>query len=124
MSRHPKGFAAWLALLAVALQALWPLLAQAQPKVVLAESICSTNGADHGLEIPGPFDGHGPANHIKHCPLCNPAGDRAAQAVDAPALSAFFIASVVFEAPAAPPATPYCSPVVSPARPRAPPARS
>ena len=118
MSRYRRSIAAWLAILAVALQVFWPLVAQAQPKSALYGSICSAGGGDHSPAAPG---GHGPGRHVKHCPLCSAGGDRAAQAVDSPAHPLFIVAGASFEVPAVLPAASFRSTVVSPAQPRAPP---
>ena len=50
-----RGFrtGAWLAALAIALHAFWPLLANAKPKSVNLVPICTIEGITHYLEVPG-----------------------------------------------------------------------
>ena len=43
----------WLAILAIALHAAWPLLANARPKSVHLVPLCTVEGITHYLEIPG-----------------------------------------------------------------------
>ena len=57
---------AWLAILAMALQALWPLIAQARPVTLVP--VCTVAGVTHYIELP---DGKGPSDvHHKHCSFC------------------------------------------------------
>lgn len=63
---------AWLAALAIALHALWPLMANARPKSVALVPVCTVEGVTHYLEIPGgksPLDESSSARH-EHCSLC------------------------------------------------------
>lgn len=63
-----RSLPAWLAIIAMALQALWPLLAQAKPFDPLqAAAVCSAAGtvAPSGGDVPA--EG-GPAH--EHCRLC------------------------------------------------------
>ena len=46
-----KKFTTWLAILAVALNALWPLIAQARPKNVLLVPVCTVEGVTHYMEL-------------------------------------------------------------------------
>lgn len=46
-----KKLTSWLAITAMALNALWPLIAQAQPSLLVA--VCGVGGAHHYVEIPG-----------------------------------------------------------------------
>ena len=60
-----------LAILALALQVAWPLLANAKPRSVALVPLCSVDGVTHYLEVP---TGNTPleesASHGDHCPLC------------------------------------------------------
>lgn len=53
----------WLAIGAMALQALWPLIAQARPARLVP--VCTVGGETHYFEIPG-----APSPADKHCQLC------------------------------------------------------
>jgi hypothetical protein len=110
----------WLALFAMALNALWPLLANAQPATAPAQvEICTAAG----LQLPG--DGHAPLDdarrHLQpHCALCSMGADKVPAAVGAldwsvapAAPSGGRIASAVLPQP------PHTHP--TPAQPRAPP---
>ena len=62
----------WLAALAIALHALWPLIANARPKSVNLVPICTVEGITHYLEVPGgksPLDDSA-AKHQDHCAFC------------------------------------------------------
>ena len=58
-----RRIASWLAILAMALQALWPLIAQARPVTLVP--VCTVGGETHYVEIPGK-----PSPADKHCELC------------------------------------------------------
>lgn len=61
-----RKFTSWLAITAMALQALWPLIAQARPSTLVP--VCTVAGVTHYVEIPGgttPVD----AQH-EHCAYC------------------------------------------------------
>jgi hypothetical protein len=63
---------AWLAALAIALQAFWPLIANARPKSVALVPVCTAEGVTHYIEIPGgksPLDESSSAHH-EHCSFC------------------------------------------------------
>lgn len=61
----------WLAIVALALQALWPLLAQAKPRSVTLVPLCTVAGETHYVEVE--TGGGGPASaHEEHCKLCAP----------------------------------------------------
>ena len=62
-----KKLATWLAIGAMALQALWPLVAQARPTVLVP--ICAAGGVTHYIELPG-GDAPSGAPAAKHCPFC------------------------------------------------------
>lgn len=62
----------WLAILAIALHAAWPLLANARPKSVHLVPICTEEGITHYLEVPGgksPLDESANTHH-EHCSFC------------------------------------------------------
>ena len=62
----------WLAILAITLNAAWPLLANARPKSVHLVPICTVEGITHFLEVPGgstPLDDSANAHH-DHCSFC------------------------------------------------------
>jgi hypothetical protein len=63
----------WLAILAIALHAAWPLLANAKPKSVHLVPLCTVEGITHYLEVPGgksPLDESSTAHH-EHCSFCS-----------------------------------------------------
>src|SRR5215218_783294 len=85
--RH-RSPAVYLAILAIALQALWPLLAQAKPKNVLLVPVCTVQGVTHYIELPSgnaPVEQHAASQH-DHCSFCSFGGDRAALASFLPAM--------------------------------------
>src|SRR2546421_8419179 len=55
----------WLAILAIALNAAWPLIASAKPKSVHLVPLCTVEGVTHYLEVPG-----GTTPHHDHCSFC------------------------------------------------------
>jgi Protein of unknown function (DUF2946) len=62
----------WLALLAIALQALWPLVANAKPRAVTLVPLCTVDGVTHYLELPAsetPLEKSSKAHH-EHCSFC------------------------------------------------------
>jgi DUF2946 family protein len=73
MPLYRNRFAALLAILAVALQALWPLVAQAKP-VVPGERVpvCTIEGITHYIELPAPDSAveKSSAAHHEHCKMC------------------------------------------------------
>jgi hypothetical protein len=80
--RHRSPVAAYLAVLAIALQALWPLLAQAKPKNAVLVPVCTVQGVTHYIELPSngtPVEEHAASQH-DHCSFCSVGGDRAALA--------------------------------------------
>jgi hypothetical protein len=80
MMRRRRSSAAYLAILAMALQALWPLLAQAKPRSVVLVPLCTVEGVTHYLELPAgktPAEQHSSAQH-EHCSFCSFSGDRLA----------------------------------------------
>jgi hypothetical protein len=68
-----KRFPAWLAILAISLQAAWPLIAQAKPRQPgHLVPLCTVDGVTHYLEIPGgkaPVEQRSATFH-EHCTLC------------------------------------------------------
>ncbi len=122
LSRSIRRFAALAAVLAVTLQALWPLLSHARPKeAALLAPVCTVDGVTHYLEIkPGrtPLDERS-ASHGEHCKLCVFGGDR--DAVLPSAIAPVLVAQSTMpdiRLPAGPPADPLH---LLSARPRAPP---
>jgi len=74
--RTKRKIAALLALLAITLQGLWPLLAQARP--AMSVPICSADFPGHSIEIPvGNGDNAG-----EHCKLCVLGADKAVVSPD------------------------------------------
>jgi hypothetical protein len=61
-----RRFAALAAAFGIALQALWPLIAQARPKDSVSVPICSADGVRHSIELPLGRTQDG----SKHCKLC------------------------------------------------------
>ena len=67
-----KRLGTWLATLAIALHAAWPLIANAKPKSVHLVPLCTVEGVTHYLEVPGgssPLDKSADAHH-DHCSFC------------------------------------------------------
>ncbi|MEA3195045.1 MAG: hypothetical protein QOD26_3378 [Betaproteobacteria bacterium] len=60
-----KKFTTWLAITAMALNALWPLIAQARPATLVP--VCTVSGVTHYIEIPG---GTTPVDSHEHCAFC------------------------------------------------------
>jgi Protein of unknown function (DUF2946) len=69
-SRSRSRIAAWLALAGMALNASWPLLANAKPNVpALPSDICTATGMKHaGGKLPG--NAPGKSVQPTHCTLC------------------------------------------------------
>ena len=65
-ARH-RFLAAWVALVAISLQALWPLLAQAKPRSVTLVPICTVAGETHYMEVE---TGGGDVSFHDHCKAC------------------------------------------------------
>jgi DUF2946 family protein len=70
MSAHRNRIAAWLALAGIALNASWPLLANARPNApALPSEVCTATGLKHpGEGLPGEAPGKGV--QPSHCTLC------------------------------------------------------
>jgi hypothetical protein len=80
MTRRQNRLAAWIAVLAMALNALWPLIAQAKPRSVALVPVCTVQGVTHYIELPGgnsPLDQKSSAQH-EHCSYCSFGGERVA----------------------------------------------
>src|SRR6185369_12953020 len=73
MPLYRNRFAALLAIFAIAMQALWPLIAQAKP-VVPGERVpvCTIEGITHYIELPAPDSAveKSSAAHHEHCKMC------------------------------------------------------
>ena len=122
-NRSRSRIAAWLALAGMALNASWPLLANARPNApALPSEICSATGLKHaGESLPGQAPGKGV--QPSHCTLCPFNAERgaalasAAGAIFAPAPAAaqepeFYEApllAVAFDPTAPPRAPPFSS---------------
>jgi len=79
MKRTQKRMAAWLAMLAIALHAQWPVPAHAgSGGRTLLLPMCAMVGLVHEVEVPlgdSPFDNRSPT-HFKHCNLCSFGAER------------------------------------------------
>ena len=67
---HVRRLGTWLAILAIALQAAWPLLAAAKPRSVALVPVCTVDGVTHYFEVPtgkAPLDD---SVHGQHCVFC------------------------------------------------------
>ena len=111
-----------LAALALAVQAFWPLIAQARPRNVNLVPLCTVDGVTHYLEVPG---GQTPAEertakHGDHCAFCLFGSDKLA----APPLAILVVADAAASAPILSPVLSAKSVKGKDARPRAPPLSS
>ena len=116
-----RSLAAYLAFVAMALQAAWPLLAQAAPARVALVPVCTVDGVTHFHEVP--VRGTAPAEEraahsSSHCAFCPLGADRIAVSFDGIVLQC--------RTPSARPAPavasgPFKPVFLSAARPRAPP---
>ena len=73
MPLYRNRFAALVAMLAMALQALWPLVAQAKPRVAgIQVPVCTIEGITHYTELPAPDSPveKSSASHHEHCKMC------------------------------------------------------
>jgi hypothetical protein len=80
MGRLRYRTAAWLAVVAMALQALWPLLAQAKPSSSVLVPVCTVQGVTHYIELPSgktPAEEQAAAHH-EHCAFCSFGAERVA----------------------------------------------
>ena len=88
--RRYRSTAALLAILAIALQALWPLLAQAKPKSVLLVPVCTVQGVTHYVELPKsgvPVEQKAASQH-DHCSFCGSGAERVALPASTPVIPA------------------------------------
>jgi len=103
MSRR-RSLPAYLAVLAIALQALWPLLAQAKPKSVMLVPVCTVQGVTHYIELPkgsAPVEQKAASQH-DHCSFCSTGGERIAAPAsrsEPPIVAASFGAPQSLESP-------------------------
>lgn len=65
-SRTLRRLAAYAAAFGIALQALWPAIAQAAPKDSISVPVCSVGGVQHEIELPLGKTNDG----TQHCKLC------------------------------------------------------
>jgi hypothetical protein len=80
MTQRQNRIAAWVAILAIALNALWPLIAQAKPRSVTLVPVCTVQGVTHYLELPAgnsPLEQKSSAQH-EHCSYCSFGAERVA----------------------------------------------
>ena len=76
VNRFQRHLAAWLALLAIAFNAMWPTIASAQPpKPGVPMVICTPTGFKTVTPSGDPQQAPEHGNKI-HCALCAPAGDQ------------------------------------------------
>ncbi len=126
MSFRHNRLAAFTAILAIALQALWPLVAQAKPRIPgELVPICTVAGVTHYLELPAgkfPLDERSSTHH-EHCTLCVFGTDRSAVLPHAP-LPPVVAGDACDRAVAHSQSSSLQSPSHAPALPRAPPALS
>ena len=116
-----RTFATWLAILAMGLNGLWPLLANAAPREFVAP-LCSMVGTTMAVDASGMPAQPAPAqSSAPHCPFCstssdhNPALATVGVIALAPPVAQFQRAIIVAE--------PAASSVVLAAAPRGPPSR-
>jgi len=67
-----RKLGSWIALLAIVLQASWPLLANAKPRAVALVPLCTVDGVTHYLELPAgetPLE-ESSRTHHEHCSFC------------------------------------------------------
>jgi hypothetical protein len=67
-----RKLGSWVALLAIALQASWPLVANAKPRAVALVPLCTVDGVTHYLEVPAgetPLEKSSRTQH-EHCSFC------------------------------------------------------
>jgi len=124
MSLKSRRIAVWLAILAMAFNALWPLAANAKPAGAFDPSteICTVGGVktfSAGNVLPQPAE----SAHLPDCSFCTLGADGFAlpAAAVSSALHVPKAADFQLVAAALPPAEPFC---YSPAHPRAPPVLS
>src|SRR3954471_13426423 len=92
-SRRLAAWVAIVAIVAMALQALWPLIAQAKPHSSTLVPICTVDGVTHYFELKKgdtPLEKSSAAQH-EHCAFCSMDGGAALP----DALHAFYIHSAI-----------------------------
>ncbi len=67
-SRKTRHFAAIAAAFGIALQALWPIIAQARPGNSIFVPVCSAEGTRHSIELP--LGKNQTEKGAEHCKLC------------------------------------------------------
>jgi hypothetical protein len=67
-SRKIRHFAALAAALGIALQALWPIIAQARPGRSISVPVFSAEGTRHSIELP--LGKNQTEKSAEHCKLC------------------------------------------------------
>ena len=123
LKQSTRRFGSWLAILAMALNALWPLLAQAKPgDSGLLIEICTATGMTW---VAADGDGQQPAqkNLLPHCAFCSLGAGRA-PLPSSPAIAPMPVSSVVAVIERRESAPVVSQPFFSPALPRAPPVLS
>jgi hypothetical protein len=119
MARTTRRFSAWIAILAMTLNALWPLIAQAKPiQAAALHEICTAEGLQ--VVPAAPEDRPSGTKLSPHCAFCSLGADRIAIATSplagvTHAPDAREVLRVAFDAPLP------ASHARSPAQPRAPP---
>lgn len=68
--RSRRTLVAWLALFAMAMQALWPLVSHAQPSSQLLVPVCTVGGDIHYVTLDGKPAETPKAAAGEHCKLC------------------------------------------------------
>ena len=123
LSRHNR-FVSWLALLAMVLNSVWPVLVHAAPRAPgLTAEICSVEGEVRSVGFSGgnvPIDGR-MARHQKHCLLCLGGGGERFTALPNPLAVNLRLAIFIAETPATDFDTATHFKPTSVAQPRAPP---
>jgi hypothetical protein len=125
MPLYRNRTAALLAIFALALQAFWPLLAQAKPRLPGERvPLCTIEGITHYIELPAvdtPVEQRSAAHH-EHCKMCVFGAEKMAVAASTAPQVAF---SVFVDEPRACVAAHFSPPAFErPALPRAPPLAS
>jgi hypothetical protein len=125
MTQPRRRSAAWIAILAMALQVVWPLVANAKPaQAALLVPLCTLDGVTHYVELPAGKPGQGDHAPAQHCKLCTFGADRGV----APAPNVILAVPAAAASPALTCATTaadrFSSCCLPPAPPRAPPALS
>jgi hypothetical protein len=120
--RLTESFAAWVAIAAVVLNALWPLIFQLQADVAnMQMDICSQTNMQHQDAASGP-EPEKPSPLIPHCAFCTLAGGGFAALVAARVTPALLSIETEEARLRVPEVRPLAFVSYSPAHPRAPPA--